>query len=469
MEENLQGNVINLQGNMTPVTSVQNMTSAVVIPQQNNDGVNTQINSINTIQDVQAVSIQQPVQNITNTVPQFQESGMDTTKSQSSEDAFVVPTEILGTLLQRIKNSLTIDLALQISLSVQLIFSPEGLTMKATDGQNVLIQVANNVITKDTMSISVNLTILSQLISKITSDKLQIIPQNGRIIIKSLPDDTEKFEFILMETHDTYGKSLIIPDTYGNPNIAPQPLNYDAFRNAVIKSKVFMGNSNVNVSLNGVFVTNYYYSSDNSNAARMINDSINLPEGKSLYLTQSLTQMIEKLSLDSTKSTISYTVGNEGLIDAIQITDGTISIHGPTNPDYQLFPLSGCERLFGSIEPNSFVVDKKALINMLDKVSIFTTTNDKDACNFIVDGVNKHLVIESKATDAKQIVNITGDNISNTRFSLHVLNTITALKNLDDDNVVWEYVPVTDNDDSPKSGYVKIKDNNTVELLSYRF
>ena len=234
-----------------------------------------------------------------------------------------------------------------------------------------------------------------------------------------------------------------------------------------------MCNSNVRVSLNGVYISNgAFYSSDEANAAKTISNVITLPDNKALYLTESLVNMIDKLPMDNTKTFITYTIGDDGFIDAVQITDGTTSIHGPTNPDYDMFPIAGCERLFSTSLSNSFTADKKTLLNMLDKVALFIRAGaDSDACNFIIDANNQTLTIESKNTDAKQVMNIKGNNLASTTFPLHVENTMKALKNIESDEVICEYIPIAqDNfEGAPRSGYVQLKDNNVAQIISYRF
>ena len=174
MEQNLQGQTVNLGGNMINGISSEGVPLTAQQP----------------IEPIQPLTVAQ-----TTTVDQSatvqQASINDSPAQQQQPDTFVVNVATLATMLQNIKNSLKIDSAVIMSLSTQLIFSPEGLTVKATDGQNVLIQEAKDIVSNDTFSVSVNTEILLALVSKITTEKLQLIPNDGKIIIKSLSTDTE--------------------------------------------------------------------------------------------------------------------------------------------------------------------------------------------------------------------------------------------------------------------------------------
>ena len=456
MEQNLQGQTVNLGGNMINGISSEGVPLTAQQP----------------IEPIQPLTVAQ-ITTVDQSATVQQASINDSPAQQQQPDTFVVNVATLATMLQNIKNSLKIDSAVIMSLSTQLIFSPEGLTVKATDGQNVLIQEAKDIVSNDTFSVSVNTEILLALVSKITTEKLQLIPNDGKIIIKSLSTDTETFEFILLETHDTDGKTLVVQDPFGTPTTNAVQIDFTTFRDAVLKARIFMCNSNVRVSLNGVYISNgAFYSSDEANAAKTISNVITLPDNKALYLTESLVNMIDKLPMDNTKTFITYTIGDDGFIDAVQITDGTTSIHGPTNPDYDMFPIAGCERLFSTPLSNSFTADKKTLLNMLDKVALFIRAGaDSDACNFIIDANNQTLTIESKNTDAKQVMSIKGNNLASTTFPLHVENTMKALKNIESDEVICEYIPIAqDNfEGAPRSGYVQLKDNNVAQIISYRF
>ena len=488
MEENLQPNVTNLNNvanntvnlnsnevNTQPITVTSIPQSSTIVQQPQVNTVNEP--SITTVSIPTQTVIQQPQVNTvsytsTTYTPQtdIQQSTTNVNSTESeSMCKLTLDTSLMNLTVQKIKKCVKGTPALPLSMAVQLMFTPEGLIVKATDLVNVLIQKLPEVVTNETISVTVNIDLFAALISKITTEKFLFIPENGRVTIKSLEDDTQQFSFILLENRDTTGRSIDIPDNFGNATTATEPINYEEFRQAVTAAKVFMGNSDLGQRLNGIYVDNdSFYSTNRANAVKIPNTSIKLPEGKSMFLSEGISQAIENLELDTQSTKVSFSISDDGIIDAIQISDNTTELHSAVNQDYGVFPLDLCTRLFDMKQSHMFSFDKRIALSAFDIISLFIRVNiDKDSCLVVIDPTSSTMTIQSKSGDAKQVIPITNtQDLQYTECYLNLERVVKALKNLSDDNVICMYNPQTLQQPT-RDAFLRFESNNVNELISY--
>lgn len=481
-------NLNNLNGAQPPVFSAQpmqtatqpqsgvgvNVGSGYSMPGQVNEQVNSQAYQ-QVVQQTQTNYIPQPAQPVVNTQPTYSTSIPQPTQPQVQpqqpvQAAPVQPTQPqveqtaqpvepvkqqqpqpikqavekintdkyiirLSELKDMVKNACNLAVSVDgitLTTLIQLMFTKDGLVMKATDNDNILIEKNPNITYNQEISIAVRSELFQKLVNKLNTEYIELVPDTQSRIVTIIADE-DKFQ--LTEVYDQEdGQSINIDNPFYTEGESGIPFDGSALKDRLDTVKSFTSTTNVYAVLTGVYLSDKIYATNRDDMICVPN----LPEltGETMYLTDKFVKAFTAMSF--TGETKMYVQKDEnGLATSVTIFDDNKILSGPVNPDIDKFPIEPLRRLLSKDLSNIFSIDGNKLYSKLDIATLFVNSiQDKDTLDVSTLPQETALNIKTRNGASNTILklNIVDPNkaeLKSQQFGLFLTGMLNILKNID--------------------------------------
>lgn len=468
-------NLNNMSGAQPPVFSSQPMQT-VVQPQPNmnvNVGsgygaptqVNEQVNSqayqqvvqqtrtnfipqpVQPIQPVQPQQIPtpQPVQPVQPVQPQVEQTAqaVEPVKEQQPQSIKQAVEKIntdkyiirLSELKDMVKNACNLAVSVDgitLTTLIQLMFTKDGLIMKATDNDNILVEKNSNITYNQEISIAVRSELFQKLVNKLNTEYIELVPDTQSRIVTIIADE-DKFQ--LTEVYDQEdGQSINIDNPFYTEGVNGIPFDGNALNDRLSTVKSFTSTTNVYAVLTGVYLSDKIYATNRDDMICVPN----LPEltGETMYLTDKFVKAFTAMTF--TGETKMYVQKDEdGIATSVTIYDDNKILSGPVNPDIDKFPIEPLRKLLSKDLSNIFSIDGNKLYSKLDIATLFVNSiQDKDTLGVTTLPQETALNIKTRngASNTVLKLNVIDPNKSELKpqqFGLFLTGMLNILKNID--------------------------------------
>ena len=468
-------NLNNMSGAQPPVFSSQPMQT-VAQPQSNmnvNVGsgygapaqVNEQVNSqayqqvvqqtqtnfipqpVQPIQPIQPVQPQQiltpqPVQPVQPQVEQTSQA-VEPVKEQQPQSIKQAVEKIntdkyiirLSELKDMVKNACNLAVSVDgitLTTLIQLMFTKDGLIMKATDNDNILVEKNSNITYNQEISIAVRSELFQKLVNKLNTEYIELVPDTQSRIVTIIADE-DKFQ--LTEVYDQEdGQSINIDNPFYTEGVNGIPFDGNALNDRLSTVKSFTSTTNVYAVLTGVYLSDKIYATNRDDMICVPN----LPEltGETMYLTDKFVKAFTAMTF--TGETKMYVQKDEdGIATSVTIYDDNKILSGPVNPDIDKFPIEPLRKLLSKDLSNIFSIDGNKLYSKLDIATLFVNSiQDKDTLGVTTLPQETALNIKTRngASNTVLKLNVIDPNKSELKpqqFGLFLTGMLNILKNID--------------------------------------
>ncbi len=453
-EETIVNGVESLtQQNIIPDTV--HTTTAVVNPTQNitigspaaqqmaqADVVQTTVSGVsqNLIQTIPSNQLQDTIETYMEPVVEVKQEDTEETKLSTQEPVvqsgkqycYKLKTQNLVNIVNNVKKAAIGEDRLLTTTIIQLVFSPEGLELKATDSLDILTQIDTSTKFVDNCTLCVNAELFTKLVNKLDTEEVELEYDKENHILNVHSNGV----FKIPEQYDPgTGLPINIPDESLEvlPTDVHKVVNIDTFKNLIQRSNVFAGNSNIYAQLSGVYCADKIYSTDK--VCMFCTDNIPELKDETFYMSPQFVSLLITTDFDEE---VNFYFRKDATNNTayIIVKDSVRTLGGPVSDYTDKYPLEAINRITVMNYNNDFNVNKNLLISILDKASLFIEKNSKSqSCNFVVNNINKTLSVQTFNKQADQIISIDGQNIPQGTYCLKVENMMKALRNCVDDTV----------------------------------
>lgn len=465
-------NLNNMSGAQPPVFSSQPMQT-VAQPQSNmnvNVGlgygapaqVNEQVNSqayqqvvqqtqtnfipqpVQPIQPVQPQQIPtpQPVQPIQPQVEQTSQA-VEPVKEQQPQSIKQAVEKIntdkyiirLSELKDMVKNACNLAVSVDgitLTTLIQLMFTKDGLIMKATDNDNILVEKNSNITYNQEISIAVRSELFQKLVNKLNTEYIELVPDTQSRIVTIIADE-DKFQ--LTEVYDQEdGQSINIDNPFYTEGVNGIPFDGNALNDRLSTVKSFTSTTNVYAVLTGVYLSDKIYATNRDDMICVPN----LPEltGETMYLTDKFVKAFTAMTF--TGETKMYVQKDEdGIATSVTIYDDNKILSGPVNPDIDKFPIEPLRKLLSKDLSNIFSIDGNKLYSKLDIATLFVNSiQDKDTLGVTTLPQETALNIKTRNGASNTVLKLnvidpTKSELKPQQFGLFLTGMLNILKNID--------------------------------------
>lgn len=468
-------NLNNMSGAQPPVFSSQpmqtvaqpqsnmnvNVGSGYGAPAQVNEQVNsqayqqvvqqTQTNFIpQPVQPIQPVQPQQiptpqPVQPVQPVQPQVEQTAqaVEPVKEQQPQSIKQAVEKIntdkyiirLSELKDMVKNACNLAVSVDgitLTTLIQLMFTKDGLIMKATDNDNILVEKNSNITYNQEISIAVRSELFQKLVNKLNTEYIELVPDTQSRIVTIIADE-DKFQ--LTEVYDQEdGQSINIDNPFYTEGVNGIPFDGNALNDRLSTVKSFTSTTNVYAVLTGVYLSDKIYATNRDDMICVPN----LPEltGETMYLTDKFVKAFTAMTF--TGETKMYVQKDEdGIATSVTIYDDNKILSGPVNPDIDKFPIEPLRKLLSKDLSNIFSIDGNKLYSKLDIATLFVNSiQDKDTLGVTTLPQETALNIKTRngASNTVLKLNVIDPNKSELKpqqFGLFLTGMLNILKNID--------------------------------------
>lgn len=243
----------------------------------------------------------------------------------------------------------------------------KDLRFVTTDGTNTLITTIDKVSTEGTCDITVQADVFGKLVSKITSQEVDIDIAQDTLVIKA--NGTYKIPLVVDEEGTV---SFPIPDT---TELNKHPKSETKLSS--IMSVYNVNKSALATTFENPFLTGYYADGEmvvTSDANVITFNEIDLNVGNVLLNPQ----IVNLLTLNKTENIEVVSDGNGN----ISFTTPELIIIGKELEGIEDYPIEDMKAYLGETFPSSCKVAKSVLISALDRLAIFIEPYDKNGAYF---------------------------------------------------------------------------------------
>ena len=312
------------------------------------------------------------------------------------------------------------------------------LTLKTTDGSNYLyVKELLEGEYEDFYSI-VNADKFAKLISKTTSEYIEILNENSYLSING----NGKYKLEIAVNSD---KEIVKFPTFDIKDIpAPKQLDANQLKNLLKSAKVAVAETMEIPCLTGYYVSDKVVTT-NREMVCLIEDNLTT---ESILISSSMAELLQLLDGND----VSLIKDDNKLL----FETNKISIYGKELEGKELYPVTPVENLAKSTYDNSVIVNKNDLLNVLDRMELFVTDNEKNGVYLRF--TNEGLEIQSQKSNAIELLSVEGQT-QITDFQC--LADIKMLKS-QVQAVIGNTVEIC----YGQSTSIKIKEGNTTMILS---
>lgn len=341
----------------------------------------------------------------------------------------------LSELKDMVKNACNLAVSVDgitLTTLIQLMFTKDGLIMKATDNDNILVEKNSNITYNQEISIAVRSELFQKLVNKLNTEYIELVPDTQSRIVTIIADE-DKFQ--LTEVYDQEdGQSINIDNPFYTEGVNGIPFDGNALNDRLSTVKSFTSTTNVYAVLTGVYLSDKIYATNRDDMICVPN----LPEltGETMYLTDKFVKAFTAMTF--TGETKMYVQKDEdGIATSVTIYDDNKILSGPVNPDIDKFPIEPLRKLLSKDLSNIFSIDGNKLYSKLDIATLFVNSiQDKDTLGVTTLPQETALNIKTRngASNTVLKLNVIDPNKSELKpqqFGLFLTGMLNILKNID--------------------------------------
>lgn len=370
-------------------------------------------------------------------------------------DKYIINTSYLNKVLSLVGKAASCKPIVPITTIIQVIMSEDGLVIKATNGESVVTYNDTKLRFTQTFSAAVPADLLLKLVSRLKSETVEFKPDVVNNVVYLYSGENS---FILKDKiDDMTGNQINIVDEYANLNGEVRHINYKDFKQSVSNVFTFTSDDSVMPESANVYMADYMYGTD-TNIARRVN---NIPEllNDVICIDRKLAALIKDIDFDG-DVTLKLNKDSAGNVSSLVFTDGVLTLSGITAPNAAQYPILTIKGFIDLDSPNTVIINKDALLNALDIVSLFVNA-DLDDNEFVVtlDPNSKILTVSSQDGASKQPIRIDGENIPNVKFKVNTSSLKIAAESYKGDNIIMKV-------DNVNVAYIKLVTEDEVMFVS---
>lgn len=327
--------------------------------------------------------------------------------------------ELLGKVIKGASNNKLVPMTSFIELKVE----NDKLIMTTTDATNY-VQVIVDDIEAEPMQAVVNAELFYKLITKITSNTVDIELAEDSLVVKG--NGEYKLEIQL----DEMGKPVKFPDKFTD-TMAEATNKAFKITKATIDSILTSNKSCVATTLEVPCYTGYYIGEDiiTSDTYKVCALDKNIAAEPMLVSPQAM----ELLGIMDSETVDAYIYG-----DVVIYVTPNIRIFTMTLPGIEDFDIESISGLLDTDYPSECKISKQALLNVLDRILLFVGIYDNNTVD--IQFKNKELIISSKeSTGIEKIPYEAVDEHKDFEGVIDAASWATAIKSLPTDIIELQY------------------------------
>lgn len=345
-----------------------------------------------------------------------------------------IPAIRLKKLLKAVMSTAICEPNIPISNIIEFTFANEGLTAKASESANMIVYHDPTYRFTKAANLSLEAKLLDNLMSKVDDDELITItpsPETGSALIT-----ISSGEFIVSERNDsTTGEPIHIIPAWEASNTEPIKIDYAKLKDKLTRAFVLASKGNVTAATSGVYLDGNKIISSDGNGAYVCD---NLPElaNERFCMSREMINILSSVELDSTKSTMSFNKDANGVIQAIFITDGNVTVSGIKDQNESIFPLEALHSIVSMTANRAFetTLSKQEVAKILARLNVFVSVlSDKDIVEFSIN--EQSIAISNKNGRAKQEIKLQERHNPIPKFGLSLQLAITTFNNFAESDI----------------------------------
>lgn len=321
------------------------------------------------------------------------------------------------------------------------------LTLITTDATNYLYVMQDKVEGND-FYVTVMADTFAQLIAKTTSDKITLELQGNALVVTGNGTYT-------LELPEEEGEIIKFPDPRNDVELEP----LDDIQLTTIKTIVDSAKASLAVTLEEPCLVNYYcgeniIATDSSKICCMnlsLWEAPRLIPGEVFDLVTLMTEENIKVSAAD---------------DIIMFSTPDCVVYARTADGIEDYPADGIEDLLENEFPASCKIKKSDILQLLDRLSLFVTKNDKNIINLTF--TKEGLQVSSKRTNGVEIVPyIESNNFIDFACTVDIGMLQSQAKSFNDDAMIIEYGNHTEDEEgNPTATALKFVDGDTILYIA---
>lgn len=350
-------------------------------------------------------------------------------------------TETLQSLVNKAVKGMSGNKMLPITEMIGINLSGTTLSLVTTDGKNKVevMDTVENAENKN-INISVNGANFSKLIQKMTSQNVTLTIENTKLEVKG---------------NGTYTFSLPV-DEDGNvvtlASIVPQGIDVQEVNVADLIASYNVNKESVATTMETPAYTGFYYDENGSIATN------------SLKISSVKTKLLNNPVLLTSDFVALFTLLDEEKAEVIQnnsdifVKTKTTILKGTKMPDLSEFPVENIRPFLEENMEHKVRVNKQALLDLLERISIFVTPYDKNGIR--IDFTKDGMIIWTIKGDSNELLPYSGsENVVDHTITLDVTNFKSLVSSNPEEEVTIHY-------GSPVA--IKMTFGNTIQVISLR-
>ena len=292
-------------------------------------------------------------------------------------------TDSLKEAVNKVVKGMGNNKILPITEMIGVNLADKSLTFVTTDGSSK-VQVSLPVEEEGKFSFVVNGKTFSQLVQKTTTEFVTFIVEEDKLTLKG--NGTYSFSF----TSDEDGELVTLPV------IDKEKGNFVELNTKELQQSYEINKFSLADSMETMAYTGFYFDASGSLTTNSMKISYikNNLFATPLLLNNKLVSLVSLLDGDKVKV---YQTNSE-----IVLESGNVSIQGYKMTEVNEFPIEDIKPFLENDLPHKVRINKQALLNLLDRISVFVTPFDKNSIKidftndgmrvWTLDGVNNELI-----------------------------------------------------------------------------
>lgn len=292
-------------------------------------------------------------------------------------DTFEVPTLLLKSLM---------DVATKVgnysphhpqSQVICLSLNSNGITVRASNGQEYLELYEKNYKYVDSLMVTVDIRLFSGVIKALDCANVVLsLDDNGVLIVKS---ETGQYKFA--QKIDASTQQPVYIDLSFMPRYDEMsPVNYDSLHNVLEQTKPVRDLVKLDGTMKGVYFSNITVSTD-STIMLIQNNDTGVQKG-GFFMGSSYCDLLNNLSFNAGTTKVGYTTDGEGVVRLVTISDGHTTLCGPVETETEI-PLETCIGFWNESFDKKITVDTRRFSGLLARMLPFINQDNNEGTIFL--------------------------------------------------------------------------------------
>lgn len=318
------------------------------------------------------------------------------------------------------------------------------LIVKSTDKLNTLITITEIEDKEAKLRTAVDAKIFSQLISKITTEYVELVSTENSLTI------TGNGVYELKIGLDESGAIISLPNIDYDINKANKEISFKE-----LSAKISICQPSMPTTLDEPELNNYYLGENivSTNCFKISSiPNIEALKQDSIFIGENLGKYISTLEFDKCKV---YAEGNK-----VYFIGDNFVLSGSTDDDLiNRYPLEAIKDILSSEFTSNATIKRSELLELLDRLSLFVEAYDEN--NITLTFMKDHISVKSRANNGSEDINYTKantDNLIEFTCKVDILNLKAQLASLINEEVEISF--------GGNDNIIKIRDGEIVDILS---